>query len=72
MRLTKHVLQHQWVVAAVDEECNEAVPQIVKSEPRAILRDHPVSHSRRSDVIRHDLSDAVRRLLAWPFLSEAL
>src|SRR5438270_9949312 len=54
VRPTKHALHHQWVVSVFDQEGREPMPQVVKPESRAILRNDSGSHRRRSDVVLHD------------------
>src|SRR5207302_11430473 len=49
-----HALHHQWVVSVFDQEGREPMPQVVKPESRAILRNDSGSHRRRSDVVLHD------------------
>src|SRR5271157_5842839 len=54
MRLTKHALHNHRIVPVLDQEGRKTVPQIVESEPGAVLRDHSGSYRRRSDVVLHD------------------
>src|SRR5271157_3915620 len=54
MRLVKHALHNHRVVSVVDQESRKTVPQIVESEPWAVVRYHPGSDRRRSDVVLHN------------------